>query len=109
MLTTHLLHVAAMIALRLFPPLHARRALDLLGGILPAVSPGRAMQLGEELAPFGTCLTRAMAVGCRLPGAEIILGADGVSVPGDFAHAWVEYDGFVICGMPPSRHEIARL
>ena len=109
MIADRLLHVVARVAVRTRPPLDAKRIVDAIGRLLPPLSPGNAMRVAQALEGRGTCLTRAIAVASRLPGAEVVLGTDGPR-DGDFsAHAWVEYDGTLIGGAPVARHELVRL
>jgi hypothetical protein len=109
MFETRLLHVVARIALLARSPLQARRIVDKVGRLLPPLSLGEAMRIAQEIEGAGTCLTRALTVAARLPGSEVVIGADGGSKRPFSAHAWVERDGTIVSATTPSRHEIARL
>jgi hypothetical protein len=75
---------------------------------MPPLSLGDALRAAQELEGSGTCLTRALTISARLPGAQVVIGSDGFPHEAFGAHAWVERDG-VIIGTDPSRYEIARL
>ncbi len=108
-LADHLLHLFAFVAVRTRAPLQAKCAVDTVGRLLPALSLGNAMRVGQELEGRGTCLTRALTVASRLPGSDVVLGTDEGRTRGFAAHAWVEYRGTLVCGTPAARYEIARL
>ncbi len=109
MMVDRLLHTVARVAVRLRPPLEAKRIVDAFGQLLPPLSPGKAMRVAHDLEGRGTCLTRALAVASRLRGSEVVLGTDGPVAPRFSAHAWVEHHGAMIGGAPAARYEITRL
>jgi hypothetical protein len=104
-----LMHALARAAVRLRPPLDAKRVVDTFGRLLPPLSPERAMALAESLEGRGTCLTRALVVAARLPGSVVVLGTDGVQGQAFSAHAWVEHGGMLIGGLRTAKCELVRL
>ena len=73
-----LLHLVARVAVRVRPPLEAKKVIDAIARLLPPLSLGNAMRVGQEAEGRGTCLTRALAVASRLPGSEVVLGTDHI-------------------------------
>jgi hypothetical protein len=57
------------------------------------------MRVAQQLGGRGTCLSQALTIAARLPGAQVVIGSDGSSAGVFGAHAWVEAD----------RNEMARL
>jgi hypothetical protein len=108
-IATLALHVLARVAVRARPPLEAKRLVDALGSVLAPLPLGEAIRIGQELEGRGTCLSRALVIAARLPGAQVVIGAQTGAGNGFAAHAWVERDGVIVCGSPPTRHELARL
>jgi hypothetical protein len=89
-----ILHVAARVAVRLQRPLRAKRTVDALGSLLtPLGSDAEAQAMANELRDAGSCLTRALTVAARLPGAEVVIGAPPTRGGPLAAHAWVERSG----------------
>ena len=89
MLADHLLHAAAWTVMRLFSPQRARRAALRLGAALPALQVEEARRRHAALRR-GTCLSRAIAIAARVPGAEVVIGVEpGGPVALVRAHAWV--------------------
>jgi hypothetical protein len=122
LLQAKLHHLVARAALSTRPPLQAKRLVDLVGRLLPRVEAAAAGELSAALEGSGTCLTRALTVASRVPGAEVVIaatparvalrGADRISEGGPalYAHAWVEIHGVSVGERPPSAvNEIARL
>lgn len=108
-LAGHLLHLAARVAMRFLPPARAKRVTFAVGRMLPELR--SSIDAGAYLAEIsgrGTCLTRALAVAARWPGAQVVIGGRSGDSGADFsAHAWIENDGVAL-----ERHtnvEIARL
>lgn len=105
-----LLNFAARGLLHLGSPLQAYSALKMVGHWLPQRRDREdALRAAHALASSpGTCLTRALAISARTPGAEIVIGVqpaqEGVS-----AHAWIELDGNPLDPSAPRGDEIARL
>jgi hypothetical protein len=117
---SRLLHVVARVALRLSPPLRAKRVVDRVGQAMGKMDTADAREVLRSLGGSGTCLTRSLAVAARLTGAEIVILAapvsyarGGLSEAGDpalFAHAWVEHAGVRIGdGGAQVSMELARL
>jgi Transglutaminase-like superfamily len=110
MLGDRLIHLVARLALVLGPPARAKRIVDAIACLWPPLSVGEAMRTAQEIeSAGGTCLTRALAVAARVPGAHVVLGSDAPGGRPFAAHAWVERDGVLISASTPSRYEIARL
>ena|ERR1700733_15144609 len=102
MATMHALHALAYVVLRLRPPLVAKRIVDTLGRRLPPLrSEEEAREISERLEPFGTCLSRALAVASRLPGATVAIGVTPLGRTSIHAHAWIERRG-----VPLQRDEV---
>jgi hypothetical protein len=91
----HLLHLAARLATRLWAPERAKWVTDAVGFCMPRLrSSIEAGAYLAELSGRGTCLTRALAVAARWPGAEVVIGGrTGEKGAGFSAHAWVENEG----------------
>ena len=93
MIRTHVLHAIARAALRTSSPL---RALSIVRRVARRLTPypDRAVAAYEAAAlePSGTCLSRAITIAARYPGARVAIGVDPART-GPFAHAWVEIDG----------------
>ena len=111
-LRLHTLHWAVRVALRVGSPLRAKRIADAIGRRLPAYRTLDEARGGLRiLGASGACLSRALTIASRLPGAHVVIAVDP-RVSGRLrAHAWVEVDG-VVLDEPPLRgalHEIARL
>jgi hypothetical protein len=106
-MTGRLLHTAARIAIRLWPPLTAKRRVDALGSLLPPIDFDQASRLSERLHG-GSCLSRALVIASRMPGAQVVIGARRASGQPLEAHAWVEVAGRHI-GLDGPRTELARL
>jgi hypothetical protein len=111
-LENHLLHVVARVALRLTSPLRAKRIVDAAAGLLPPLASDEEAERGARLLePSGTCLSQALVVAARLPGAVVVIGQGRGTGRRFVGHAWVERAGKPITGAPPSpeEYEIARL
>lgn len=94
MVTMHALHALAYIALRLSPPLVAKRVVDTIGRRLSTLSDDtEALDVSRRLQPFGTCLSRSIAVASRLRDAKVVIGVTPVGRTALHAHAWVEHRG----------------
>ena len=114
---TRLVHLVSRAAVRLTSPRRAKSLADRVAAMLPPLRGLADAKIAMKvLGNSGTCLTRALAVASRLPGAEIVIGVDPTVKPIPAAHAWVEFRGIVIETAPPTgdgaaRHvaEIARL
>ena len=109
LLANEILHAIARVAVRVGPPIRAKKIVDAVGRLLPPISLGEAMRTAQELARSGTCLTQALAVAARLPDSEVVIGSEGPGDAGFAAHAWVERDGTVIGAGGASRVELTRL
>lgn len=106
-----LLHGVAKLALQMQGPIKARRTVDRCGRWLGSFDGIEdACAAAESLAPSGSCLSRSLAIASRLPGAEVVIGADPRWSSTFTAHAWVEWrDHVVDTARPPRRGEpIAR-
>jgi hypothetical protein len=108
MLGSHALHFVAWVALRARPPKGAKRVVDLAARLLPELDAHAARAAASGLRG-GTCLSRALAIAARVPGAEVVIGVrEGASRMVD-AHAWVEVDHTPLDPSQVAGQEIARL
>jgi hypothetical protein len=90
----HALHGVARLAVRLLTPVRAKRLLDRLGGGLRAYRTPDELRAGAHvLDGHGTCLTRALTLAARAPGAEVVIAVDPRRSASLHAHAWVEFAG----------------
>lgn len=94
LLLAHALHAAAWVAVRFTTPMRAHAALKKLGSHVGPLDDARARWLAGALEPWGSCLTRSLALSARLPDAAVAL-AVVTGEQGGFhhAHAWVECHG----------------
>lgn len=105
------LHVVARLALRVLPPRRAKEVVYEAARVLPLFSSeDEARVAASALDGHGTCLSRALCVAARLPGASVVIGVG----PGGErtmvqAHAWVEMRGVPLRESDPRGEEIARL
>ena len=103
---------AARFALRVQGPLAAKRTVDRVARRLPKYPSLEAAGASlESLAGRGSCLSRALAVAARLPGASVVIGVNPRLSASLYAHAWVEANGMVLDASDQRSHveEIARL
>src|SRR5438132_1700314 len=107
-MTDHFLHLAAKIAIHVWPPLEAKRRVDAIASLFPAVEFDEAERMARRLRG-GSCLSRALVIASRLPGAEIVIGAKPPRGGSLEAHAWVEAAHGMRIGFDGTRTEIARL
>ena len=104
------LHALARIALRIAPPLRAKRMVDSVARwVAPLADVDCARDLASALQARGTCLSRALTVAALLPGAEVVIGVDPRAGGSLFAHAWVEHEGRALRVTDVSGREITRL
>ncbi len=94
------LNVLAWLALRVAPPMRAAAWVRQAGRCCPAIdTPAQARKAIRRLSDRGSCLSRALAVGVRCAGSQVVIGvnhtADRESSGGRpfQAHAWVEVAG----------------
>jgi hypothetical protein len=109
LLETQVLNLIAIAALRVRPPLRAKRIVDRVARVFGSFEDrAEAEAIAARLEPSGSCLSRALAVAARLPGAEVVLLAGR---PDAFwAHAMVEHEGTPLGGETKAPdYEIARL
>jgi hypothetical protein len=106
-MTDRMLHAVARIAIRLWPPLEAKRRIDSIGSVFTPITIDEGSRLFRTLRG-GTCLSRALAIASRMPGAEVVIGATSTSDSPMSAHAWIEAGGTPI-GLDGPRTELARL
>ena len=99
--STRLVHLLSRVAVRLASPLQAKALSDAVAAMLPPLRGAAEAEIAmKTLADSGTCLTRALAVASRLPGAEVVIGVDPSRGPISSAHAWVEFKGHKIETVP---------
>jgi hypothetical protein len=88
------LHWIARVALRVQPPLRAKATVDrIAGGLRPLRGVVEAHQAAQVLGAAGSCLSRAVAIASRLPGAHVVIGVDRWRSVRTRTHAWVEVAG----------------
>lgn len=110
-MTMRALHMAVQVVVRVLSPLAAKRTVDVIGGFLrPFRSVEEAREANELLRGRGACLTRALAIASRTPGAEVVLGVDPRRSTHIIAHAWIELAGVAIGAQEgPSANAIVEL
>ena len=108
-LGTRTLRIVASLALSIFPPLRAKQIVDFVARPLAPLSCPEAICLAQALEGRGTCLSRALAIAARLPGADVVIGIAPPPTKGPFAHAWVEYRGRPLRASDATGVEIARI
>jgi hypothetical protein len=98
----HGIHWIARVALRVQPPLRAKRTVDRIArGLRPLRGVAEAHQAAQMLGGAGSCLSRAVAIASRLPGAHVVIGVDRWRSVRASAHAWVE-----VAGAPIGANEV---
>ena len=106
----HILHVVARVALRVQKPLRAKQTVDEIGRHFRVFENlTEAQRAATDLDRWGTCLSRALTVAARLPGAEVVIGVDPAAASPLYAHAWVELAGAPLRRDDPGGAEIVRL
>jgi hypothetical protein len=113
-LRDHGLNLAAWAALLVLPPLRASRVVARLASFGPPLESGaEARRALDALGPVGTCLSRAISVAVRLPGAEVVIGvSSGLNERSDrpiSAHAWIAVGESSFHAQSEDWVEIARL
>jgi hypothetical protein len=107
MMGSHLLHGLVCASVRVLPLPSTLRLMRALGARLPSFTPAECGEVARHLRG-GTCLTRALTLAARTPGAAVVIG--GTKVHGAFAaHAWVEVEGTTISGHTASDQVLVRL
>jgi hypothetical protein len=107
---THLLHLLARAALRMLPPLRAKRAVDFAACCLPRLGgTDEACGLASKLDGHGSCLSRALTIAARLPGSDVVIAVDPRLARPLYAHAWVEVAGRALRASDIGGQEIVRL
>ena len=87
------IHGVARVALRWSSPVRAARVVRTLGKWLPPIDRDAACSAVARLDDRGrgTCLTRALAIAARVPGARVAIGVEPPLMHArGIAHAWVE-------------------
>jgi hypothetical protein len=103
---THGLHLLIRVALRVVSPMRVRHFAERVGSLMPRLSREEARRVGRKLGSRGTCLSRALTVAARVPGAEVVIA--GTQDRPFKAHAWVEYAGESLTDPAELGLEIAR-
>ncbi len=96
MIRLHALNGIAWVALRFRTPREAKCLVAVAAKLLarPLREEVSARKAADQLDPFGSCLSRAMAIAAVFPTAEVVIGVrPGASETSLFAHAWVEWGG----------------
>jgi len=106
-LVSHSVHLIAHVFLSIFGPKRGFRHTRQFAKHM-RLDPYGARHVAALLEPYGTCLTRAIAVAARLPNSTVVLG--GMVEERLHAHAWVEVGGRPLrswdsCGEPIARLE----
>jgi hypothetical protein len=94
-IANQLLNRIAWLAIRIWPPVEAKRRVDALGSWLGPLDIEEAERALAELYG-GSCLTRALALAARVRDAQIVIGARCGGAAPFYAHAWVESRGQAI-------------
>ena len=89
----HAQHGAVWLAVKVAKLDHAKTVALYTSKILPPLSVESARVHAFELATVGTCLSRALTIASRVPGAEVAFGFDPARAPNCRPHAWVVVDG----------------
>jgi hypothetical protein len=88
------IHLMVRAALRLTSAPRALRYVSRFARRLrPLEDLQQARRFQRALGRSGSCLSRALAVAARVPGAEVVIGVDPWGSSTTRAHAWVELDG----------------
>jgi hypothetical protein len=105
------LHTLARILLRVCSPQRTHGILTRVGGALTPHRDRAAVKRARARMQWrGTCLSRALALAARTPGADLVIGvAPNCGVAGLFAHAWVEIEHEPLDPSDRAGTEIARL
>jgi hypothetical protein len=109
MLASHALHLLAWLAVRTRAPLEAKRVVDLAGRALPPIPDADAARAVGRRLRGGTCLSRALTIAARLPGAEVVIAVRPGEKREVDAHAWVELERVPLNASEVVGEEIARL
>jgi hypothetical protein len=95
----HGLHWIARGALRFQPPLRAKRTVDRIARMLrPFCGVAEAHEAARTMQQAGSCLSRAVVIASRLPGAQVVIGVDRWQSVRAKGHAWVEVGGTRVGG-----------
>jgi hypothetical protein len=89
----HAHHGAVWLTVKVAKLEHAKAVACLGARVVPALDVQSARVLFDELRPVGTCLSRALTIASRLPGAEVAFGFDPARAPNFRPHAWVVLEG----------------
>jgi hypothetical protein len=93
------LHWVARLALRVLPPIRAKRVVDSVARVArPLSSSADAADAQVVLRDRGTCLTRALTIAALLPGSEVVIGVNPRWQMRLHAHAWVELNHRPVAG-----------
>jgi hypothetical protein len=90
-LATHLLHLVAIVGVKVSSPARADVVVRLIANRLPPLDVSSSRHVAGMLEPMGTCLTRSLVVASRLPGSTLVIGVEPRKQLS--AHAWVEVEG----------------
>ena len=97
-LTERALHRIVALTLKVSSPVVAARTAREFGWMVNWIDRADGRTAAERVSGRGTCLSRALWIAARCPGAEVVIGVRRPS-PNDplRAHAWVEMNGRTIC------------
>lgn len=110
MTADRLLNLAARVLLRTCTPLTARAILLGVGRFLPQRrTRAEVLDAASRLGAAGTCLSRALTLSARAPGATVVIGVRPEPGRSLLAHAWIEIDGQPLSPVDPLGAEIVRL
>jgi len=104
--TGAVIHFLSRIAIRMLPPVEAKRWVSSIISQLEPLDDEAADSFAQQLR-HGTCLSRAIAVAARLPAADVVIGSRRSADGKAFAHAWVEC-GQIRIGDAEGTAELAR-
>jgi hypothetical protein len=109
-MTDESMHLLAIVLLRLCSPKRAYEILARVGNLLSPLEDRSAVVSAERrIRSRGTCLSRALALASRSPGAELVIGVAPRLGQPLFAHAWLELYGKPIHPSQVAGSEIVRI
>jgi hypothetical protein len=109
-LLDHSIHLAAWALLKTSSPARAHALILRIGGLFPRIAQREdVLRSLRTMGPYGSCLSRALAVAARTPNADVVIGVDHRKDRPLFAHAWVEMNGVAVDMTDVAGEVIARL
>jgi hypothetical protein len=98
----HALHWLTRAALRVQPPIKAKRTVDMIAHRIGTLyGTARAHRALQALQGRGSCLSRALTVASLVHDAEVVIGINRLDSARACAHAWVEIHNVRVDVDPP--------